>query len=67
MDNALSGETVKKHLSGTRGEQPTDNIPPNLTKIEVFHDINKKRPRDRIESLSDIQLEEKTGLFLMVK
>jgi hypothetical protein len=46
MDNALSGETVKKHLSGRRGEQPTDNIPPNLTKTEVFHDINKKRPRD---------------------
>jgi hypothetical protein len=40
MDNALSGETVKKHLSGRR-EQPTDNIPPNLTKTEVMTSIRK--------------------------
>jgi hypothetical protein len=35
-----------RSTSGRRGKQPTYNVPPNLAKTEVLHDINKKGPRD---------------------
>jgi hypothetical protein len=66
MNNALSRETIEKHMGGRRGKQPTYNVPPNLAKTKVLHDINKKGQIDRVEGLSDVQLEEKTSLFLMM-
>jgi hypothetical protein len=52
-----SRKTIKKDLSRRRGQQSTDNIPPKLSKTKLRQDLNKKRPRDRIECLGDVQFE----------
>jgi len=65
MSNFLAGLPIHKDSSGCRAQQIGNEIVPSQTKTQMSKHFQKKRPRNLIERLRNVKLEEKIRYVIL--
>jgi hypothetical protein len=67
MRNEAPRHPIEQDLGGRGHKNTTNHIPPHGTKAQFLQYFKKERPRDRVEGLGNVQLQENSRLIFSMQ